>query len=230
MKPSAWLALLLFFSPCLVKGQDTTPASSDAPDKQGDYTKIVDHFFEKVKAGDFTGAAHVLIDTNPRDAFNVEKHESLAVPLQKIQETFGAFKEFKPLVTKTLGDGVGYVYGLAIYDRDPIRYEFMFYKDGEDWRLFHVDFNLNYIPEIRDLAGVHIPMTPYYAPAPTQQAPAAKPKTPDNSVPPANSATPPGQPTLSTPAAPSSQPATPPASPPVDTPSPVPTHPVPPNP
>jgi hypothetical protein len=193
MKPSAWLALTLLFTLCLAEAQNATAAPVDAPDKQGDYNKIIDHFFAMVKAGNFTDAAHVLIDTNPQDAFNVEKHEALAVPLEKIQDAFGPFKEFKPLVAKTLGNSVGYVYGLALYKRDPIRFEFMFYKDGPDWRLLHIDFNLNYVPEIRELAGVHIPITPSYAPEPAPAAPAVKPKIPDDSEPSV-------PPTLSTPA------------------------------
>ncbi|MCE0497530.1 MAG: DUF3887 domain-containing protein [Methylacidiphilales bacterium] len=224
MKPSAWLALALLLTPCLAQKQNATAAPTDvptdAPDKQSDYNKIVHHFFEKVKAGNFTDAAHVLVDTNPQDAFNVEKHESLAVPLEKIQDAFGSFKEFKPLVTKTLGDGIGYVYGLAIYERSPIRFEFIFYKDGLDWRMLHVDFNLNYIPEIRDLAGVHIPAPPANAPASAQPTPASKPETPDNSEPSETPSTPPVPLTPNTPAAPSGQPAATPAPPPSSAPAP----------
>jgi hypothetical protein len=213
MKPSLWLALTLLVLPRLAEAQTATGA--DAPDKQTDYNKIVARFFEMVKAGRFTDAAHALIDTNLTDAFNVEKHESLAVPLQKIQDAFGPFKEFKPLVTKTLGDGVGYVYGLAIYERGPIRYEFMFYKDGPDWRLLHIDFNLNYVPEIRELAGVHIPIM---TPAPY---PEVKPKPPASQAPSTPASPAPAQPaaqTPSPPAAPSSRPAAAPAPSPAPTP------------
>ena len=206
MKPSAWLALVLLLMPCLSWEQNALAAPESAPDKQGDYNKIVAHFFEMVKAGNFTDAAHVLVDTNPQDAFNVEKHESLAVPLEKIQDAFGPFKEFKPIVTKTLGDSVGYVYGLAIYERSPIRFEFMFYKDGPDWRMLHVDFNLNYIPEIRDLAGVHISTPPPNAPASAQPTPVVKPETPDHPGPSEKLLTPPVPPTLLIPTTPSSRP------------------------
>jgi hypothetical protein len=221
MKPSAWLVFTLIFTPCLAEIQNVTATPTDAPDKQGDYNAIIHHFFAMVKAGKCTDAAHVLIDTNPQDSFNVEKHEALAVPLEKIQDALGSFKEFKPIVTKTFGDSVGYVYGLAIYERDPIRFEFMFYKDGPDWRLLHIDFNLNYVSEIRDLAGVHIQVTPSYAPAPAQPAPAVKPKTPDNPEPLVPSA-------LSNPVEPSSQPTTAPvpspaATPPASAPAPSPT-------
>jgi hypothetical protein len=234
MPPPLFLALTLLFSPCLVPAQVATGAVS-APDKQGDYNKIVAHFFAMVKAGRFTDAAHVLVDTNPADAFNVEKHESVAVPLERVQDAFGAFRQFDPLVDKTLGDSVGYVYGLAIYEREPIRYEFIFYKDGPDWRLLHIDFNLNYIPEIRELAGVHIPLAPSYipaprnspgptppqqsaAPAPVTPVPEMTPKTPDHPQPPV-------LPALSTPAATPVQPAVSPVAPshpPADKPAPSP--------
>jgi hypothetical protein len=219
MKPFLWLALTLLVWPCLADAQ--TAADTDAPDKQTDYNKIVAHFFEMVKAVRFTDAAHVLIDTNPTDAFNVEKHESLAVPLEKIQDAFGPFKEFKPLVVKTLGDGVGYVYGLAIYERGPIRYEFMFYKDGPVWRLLHIDFNLNYVPEIRELAGVHIPVTP------AVPYPEVKPKTPAPPTPSTPASPTPAAPASPAPATPAAAPAPSPAPAPPATdpaPSPAPQH------
>jgi len=144
-----------------------SPTDSAAPDQQSDYNKIVDRFFEMVKAEKYTEAAHVLIDSNPDDAYNVEKHEAVAKPLQKIRETFGPFKDFKPLVSKNLNDAVGYVYGIAIYERNPVRYEFIFFKDGTAWRMFHIDFNVNFVDEIREQAGVHIPTVPTVIQSPT---------------------------------------------------------------
>jgi hypothetical protein len=224
MKPFPWLALLLLLAPCLAPGQ-TTPPPSDAPDKQTDYNKIVDHFFEAVQSGRYTAAAHVLVDTNAADEFNVDKHESLANPLQQIADKLGTFKTFKPIVNKTLGDGIGYVYGIAIYDRSPLRYEFMFYKDGAYWRLLHIDFNLNYVPEVRDLAGIHVPAPPVIVPAPAAPpaaAPAAKPKSPDNPEPPAAPVPSSSEPTLTNPPATAPAPAPTPATLPVPAPTPAP--------
>jgi hypothetical protein len=186
MKLSARLALVLLFASCVAEAQSAS-VPTDAPDKQGDYNAIIHHFFALVKADKCTDAAHVLVDTNPQDIFDVVKHEDLAVPLEKIEDALGSFKDFKPLVNKTINGNIGYVYGLAIYERNAIRFEFIFYKDGSDWRFLHIDFNLDYVPEIRDLAGIHIPVMP---PAPMQvpsPAPAASPKASTNSEPPASS-------------------------------------------
>ncbi|HUB67116.1 MAG TPA: hypothetical protein VL981_06500 [Candidatus Methylacidiphilales bacterium] len=186
MKLSARLALVLLFISCVAEAQISS-APADAPDKQPDYNAIIHHFFEMVKAGKCTDAAHVLVDTNPQDTFNVVKHEDLAVPLEKIEDALGSFQDFKPLVNKNINGGIGYVYGLAIYERNAIRFEFIFYKDGSSWRFLHIDFNLDYVPEIRDLAGVHIPVTPpvpVQIPTPTPTSAPTPTATPKPSTPP----------------------------------------------
>ena len=169
MKTVLCLALCFFLVPDLTIGQQAAvpaPAETAAPDQQTNYNKIVDHFFSQVKAEKYTDAAHTLVDTNPQDAYNVDKHEVVARGLQNITQHFGAFQEFKPLVSKNLSDAIGYVYGVGLYERNPIRFEFIFFKSGVDWRIWRYDFNDNFADEIRDQVGIHIQSSPAQSPPP----------------------------------------------------------------
>lgn len=182
MKTVLYLVPWLFLAPALTMGQQAAPAPSpspenaDAPDRQTDYNTIVTHFFDQVKAEKFTDAAHVLVDTNPQDAYNIEKHEAVARGLQTISQHFGAFEDFKPLVSKNLGDAIGYVYGVGRYEKDPIRFEFVFFKSGDDWRIWRYDFSDNFLDEIREQVGVHIQSPPSYV-TPPAPPPAPAPST-----------------------------------------------------
>ena len=144
-----------------------------AEEKQTGYTKVVANFFDALKSGKFNEAAHILVDTNKRDQFNVEKHEGLSVPLQKLSSSLGPLKEFKPVISKTVGDGgvLGYEYGIAVYDKGFVRFEFCFIRDNEGWHMLQLDFKDNFASEIRALAGVHFPEAPSLAPS---SSPASK--------------------------------------------------------
>jgi hypothetical protein len=171
VKTALSLALCFFLVPELTNGQQAAvPAPPDAvaPDQQTDYNKIVDHFFSQVKAEKYTDAAHTLVDTNPQDSYNVEKHELVARGLENIRQHCGAFNEFKPLVSKDLSDAIGYVYGVGLYERNPIRFEFIFFKSGADWRIWRYDINDNFADEIRDQVGIHIQSSPVQVTPPAQ--------------------------------------------------------------
>jgi hypothetical protein len=183
MKTVPALVLSLFLVPALAMGQQAPPAppspegNNDAPDQQIDYAQIVARFFVQVKAEKYTDAAHIIVDTNPGDAYNVEKHEAVARGLQTISQHFGAFQDFKPLASKNLGEAMGYIYGIGLYERGPILFEFIFFKSGADWRIWRYDFNDNFVDEIRNQAGVHIQSPPTYltppVPSPAPASPAA---------------------------------------------------------
>jgi hypothetical protein len=156
VKSLLWAIFGLFLVTRALDAQALAPAPG-GEEKQAGYTRIVGNFFDDLKTGKFNEASHVLIDTNKRDRLNAEKHEGLSVPLQKLGASFGVLKEFKPVISKSLGDGgaIGYEYGVAVYEKGFVRFEFCFIRDSEGWHMLQLDFKDNFASEIRELAGVH---------------------------------------------------------------------------
>jgi len=105
-----------------------------APAPVPGYTVIVNTFFDLNKQMKYKEAADSLLNSNPSEIAD--------------------FKKFAPIVDKRLGNDVSYVYGLALYEKGAVRFEFIFARNDATWQLLSCSYSLNIAEELRALAGV----------------------------------------------------------------------------
>jgi len=125
-----------------------------APAPVPGYTVIVNTFFDLNKQMKYKEAADSLLNSNPSEIANTGMHEQLFTALDGLRQKFGDFKKFAPIVDKRLGNDVSYVYGLALYEKGAVRFEFIFARNDATWQLLSCSYSLNIAEELRALAGV----------------------------------------------------------------------------
>ena len=72
--------------------------------------------------------------------------------LSSLEDLVGSVNNIDEINTYHVGDYFVHVTYLVTYDRQPIRYEFQFFKVKEGWRIYSFSFDDNLTEEIKSLA------------------------------------------------------------------------------
>lgn len=129
------LALFCTTSPLLAQGAT-------------DYLQEISAFFATIKKGQPKEAAERLLSTNAEAAARLDNKLSVENGLERMKDTLGAFKDFNIVKEKKIGERIVYVLAFAIYEKQPVRFEFIFYKPEEKWLFLNVNFGLQTIDDI----------------------------------------------------------------------------------
>jgi len=132
------LFLLLFLS--------LLPSAYPAP--SGDYLQDISGFFATVKKGQPKEAAEQLLSSNPEAASRVENKLSIENGLERMKDTLGELKDFNIIKEKKIGERIVYVLAFALYEKQPVRFEFIFYKPNDQWLFLNVNFGLQTVDDI----------------------------------------------------------------------------------
>jgi hypothetical protein len=187
------LTFLLIAATAAARGQtNAPPVTSNVPNvpDQADMAdpvstaecmKVINDFFDEVKVGDYHVASHHLIDTNPRTQYRIGLQENIEHSVGDASEHAGHFQVFKPVVVREIGDSVMLIYGIAFYDRHPLRFEFIFLRPNNAWEFQNVYVTDNFVSELENIAGVYGTSSPSPIP-PTNSV--NQPANPSNPLPP----------------------------------------------
>ncbi len=96
-----------------------------------EYAPQIDKFLAGVKAGKSAEALEQLFSGNRW--MKAETVQKLKTDVVGIEKMLGSFRTFEKLQEIKVGTRFVYVSYLVLYDRQPLRMEFKFFRPGDDW-------------------------------------------------------------------------------------------------
>lgn len=104
------------------------------------YTELAARFFERIAAGETKAAVDGLYEGNPWVADFEESLADATGQLVALAGVLGAYHGHELLVEERLSERTVYLWYLAYYDRQPVSFQFLFYKPEESWRTQHFQY------------------------------------------------------------------------------------------
>jgi hypothetical protein len=130
MRSVCILAALVLVSVCpAAKAQDSG------------YQGIVQEFFTLLRDGHPVEAVEGLYGTNPWIARSRDAVETVKSSLLGLEDLVGRYRGHEALVETSLGDRLVYLSYLVVYDRQPLRFEFTFYRPEDRWMTYAFSFD-----------------------------------------------------------------------------------------
>lgn len=113
---------------------------------------IVEKFVAMVKAGQVEEAVDYLYGSNPWMSRKSDAVQNVRSRLASIGQMVGSLKNHEKLQEIRAGSRFVYLSYLAAYDRQPIRFEFEFYKPADTWIIYSFSFDDKLDEDLEKLA------------------------------------------------------------------------------
>jgi hypothetical protein len=120
-----------------------------------DYGSQIDRFFTNFKAGKITEALAELYSTN-RWAANSDSVQNLRTQLVGLEKLLGALKSSEKLQEIKVGTRFVYVSYIVLYERQPIRMEFEFFRPADDWVILSFAFDDKIDDDVENVARAQL--------------------------------------------------------------------------
>jgi ABC-type transporter MlaC component len=109
---------------------------------QSDPQKMIDEFFKLYKEKSSDAALDYVFDTNKWMKDSKDQIENVKFKLNStVVKAMGDYYGYDLITKKTVGDKLTYYTFLLRYDRQPIRFNFLFYSPNGQWRLLNFSFD-----------------------------------------------------------------------------------------
>lgn len=109
---------------------------------QTDPQKVIDEFFKLYKEKSSDAALDYLFGTNKWIGESNEQIENVKFKINStVVKAMGEYFGYDLITKKTVGDKLTYYTYLLRYDRQPIRFNFLFYSPNGLWRLQNFSFD-----------------------------------------------------------------------------------------
>ncbi|WP_196889095.1 hypothetical protein [Aureivirga sp. CE67] len=118
---------------------------------QADYDKIVNDFFETYKT-DKDKAFDKIFETNKWLSENKKGKISVKTTIHHDVLQLGEYFGYEEMITTKLGKSLVLKSFILKYERQPIRFTFIFYKANDHWILYDFNYDDNLNNEIFDKA------------------------------------------------------------------------------
>lgn len=117
-----------------------------------DYQSEIDEFFKLYQSGKVDEAVDSIYRTNKYVSSIPDQIQRVKTQLNALGGLVGDINHIGKIDTYTVGDNLVHVTYLATYDRQPVRYEFQFFKVKSGWRIYSFSFDDELTKEITTLA------------------------------------------------------------------------------
>lgn len=117
-----------------------------------DYQSEIDEFFTLYKAGKINEAVDSIYKTNKYVSSIPDQVQNVKTQLSALKGLVGKVNNIGKIDTYNVGNDFVHVTYLVTYDRQPVRYEFQFFKVNEGWRVYSFSFDDDLTDEISSLA------------------------------------------------------------------------------
>ena len=109
-----------------------------------------------------------LYATKPMDAIDqlfadVKKNKQVNDDITAIKKNLkvtidqdGQYYGYEPLTEKGVGNTIKLLSYIVKYDKQPVRFVFVFYKPKDTWKIYTFQFNTNLDEELNNAAGVDL--------------------------------------------------------------------------
>ncbi|WP_371195162.1 hypothetical protein [Glaciecola sp. SC05] len=116
------------------------------------YQKEIDKFFKLYEMGKVTEAVDSIYSTNKWMTQKTDDIQNVKTQLQNLQALVGEYHGKEELGSEELKERLIYVSYLAMFERQPIRLEFVFYRPQEDWIIYSFSFDDTIDDELEDFS------------------------------------------------------------------------------
>ena len=122
------------------------------PANAQNYKEEIDKFFTLFAEGRKVEAVDSVYSTNPWMSSASDAIQQIKTQFQDIEKIVGNFNG-KTLIDETnVADRFVHVTYIALFDRQPVRMEFQFYRPVNDWIIYSFSFDIDFDDDIE--AGV----------------------------------------------------------------------------
>lgn len=114
-----------------------------------DYEPIIHRFFAAMHDGEAIEAADSLFSGNPwLSKGGADRTQALKTQLAGLPKLAGALKGIEKIMEERVGDNYVYLVYVGLYERQPIRFKFHFYRPDGKWRFQNVAFDANIAEDV----------------------------------------------------------------------------------
>ncbi|HEY9829962.1 MAG TPA: hypothetical protein V6D26_05240 [Stenomitos sp.] len=111
---------------------------------------IVEEFFNIYSSGQIERSIDFIASTNSWMERATDSLEQLKSQLRSLESMIGDYYGYHLMAEKTLGNSlVGFSY-IANFDRQPIRFIFVFYKATDQWKIHKINFDMDLDDELAE--------------------------------------------------------------------------------
>jgi hypothetical protein len=133
--PAVLLALVLAF----ISSAQRTP------------DELIKAFFNTYSSGNVEKAVEEIYKTNPWMARKTDDLDNLKRQLRGAIELMGEYRGYGLLGSKDVATDLVLFDYLVKYDRQPLRFRFMFYRADKEWMLYSVSYDDSIDEELKEL-------------------------------------------------------------------------------
>lgn len=117
-----------------------------------EYTKEIDDFFDLYRKGEIDKAVDSIYRTNPYVASIPDQIKGVKTQMGAIEGLVGHLHALELVDTYEVGKSLVHVTYMGIYDRQPLKFEFQFFKLKDGWRIYAFSFDADVFDNIEILA------------------------------------------------------------------------------
>ncbi|GAB5410570.1 MAG: hypothetical protein BalsKO_29350 [Balneolaceae bacterium] len=131
------ILLLLFLTTLSVNTK-----AQDSPEK------IIDLFATNLSEGSADTAVTQLFNTNPWMSRNLDAREQVTRSLENTLPLIGNYIDKELITKKKVGESLVFYSFLFKYERQPIRFNFVFYKPEKNWLVYRFNYDDSFDDEL----------------------------------------------------------------------------------
>lgn len=111
---------------------------------------VLDKFFETYKSKGHEDAINYAFGTVKWINPNGDEVKNLKFELDKLVNLVGNYIGHEEISSKMVGSRFRATSYFAYYDRQPLRFTFLLYKNNDGWMIWNIQFDTNYDDEIEE--------------------------------------------------------------------------------
>lgn len=116
------------------------------------YETTVQKFMAMVGEERTGEAADFLFGGNPWFRQSPDQVQNVKSQLESINRLVGSYKGLEKVLEERVGANYVYLVYLGLYDRQPVRFKFAFYRVDGQWRFQNFSFDAGFSDEVEKLA------------------------------------------------------------------------------
>jgi hypothetical protein len=120
------------------------------------YQDEIDRFFSLYEQGKASEAVDSIYSTNPWVSQAKDQVENVRTQLTGIGRLVGGYQGKQKIGEHNIGDRFTHVTYLSLYERQPVRFEFQFYRPQDKWIVYSFAFDVEFMDEVQAAARARI--------------------------------------------------------------------------
>ncbi|GEM_PF-865145 len=127
-----------------------------AASAQSSPVEYVEQFAQQLATEGPASAVDQLFATNEWMRGNRDARDNMVHQLSQVLPMVGAYHDKEQLAVTQAGSSLVFYTYLFLYDRQPLRFHFMFYRPADDWMLYNLSFNDSFSGELEEAHKLHL--------------------------------------------------------------------------